>query len=134
LILRGDPQPDGPPIAERIAKLGLARHVTLMPRLPREQLPALYSAASASIFPSLYEGAGIPIIEAQACGCPVVSSNIPAAKEFGGDSVQYFDPVHTQDIADAMVRIGADAGARRALREGGLSEVKRFEAAAVARG
>ena len=104
LVLRGDPQPGGPLVHERVAALGLSSHVRILPRLPREELPALYCAASALVFPSLYEGAGIPIIEAHACGCPVVASDITAAKEFGGDAVQYFNPLDTDEIASTMVR------------------------------
>ena len=126
LVLRGDPQPGGPNLAERIGQLGLAGHVIILPGLPREELPALYGAASALLFPSLYEGAGIPVLEAQACGCPVVGSKIAAVKEFGGEGVCYFDPLDTEDITRAMMRIAADAAARRELRARGLLQAQMF--------
>ena len=89
LVLRGDSQPEGLNIWHLAAQLQIGDHVVLLPGLRREEMPLLYGAASALMFPSLYEGAGMPVLEAQACACPVVASNIPAVREFGGDAVYH---------------------------------------------
>lgn len=126
LVLRGDPQPAGPNIQQLVAQLQLGDHVIFLSGLRREEVPALYGAASALVFPSLYEGAGMPVLEAQACGCVVVASNIPAVREFGGDAVCHFDPHDTRDMTNAMIRIAEDAGARSAMRDRGLAQARMF--------
>jgi glycosyltransferase involved in cell wall biosynthesis len=126
LVLRGDPQPRAPDVAELISRLGLTGDVIILPSMPREELAALYGAASALVFPSLYEGAGLPVLEAQACGCPVVASNIPAIREFAGDAALYLDPFSTSGIERAMMTIAADAQARERLRDLGLARARAF--------
>jgi glycosyltransferase involved in cell wall biosynthesis len=131
LVLRGDAQPGGPDISALVRELGLQKDVFFLPSLPREELPALYAAASALVFASLYEGAGIPVLEAQASGCPVVAANIEAVREFAGEAAHYFDPLNVDDIARAMMGLAADNVARRQLRDRGLERARRFRSGPV---
>jgi glycosyltransferase involved in cell wall biosynthesis len=131
LVLRGDKQPVGPDISELIRRFGLAEDVILVPRLDRGDLPALYSAASALVFPSLYEGAGMPVLEALACGCPVAASEIPAVREFAGGAAYYFDPLASHGMAAAMAALAGDSSSRDRLRTAGLERARDFRATPV---
>jgi alpha-1,3-rhamnosyl/mannosyltransferase len=126
LVFRGDRQPGGPNVTEVAAQLGLSGNVICLPNLKRDDLPALYGAATALVFPSLYEGAGIPVLEAQACGCPVVASGIPAIREFAGDAAHYFDPLAPSEIQRAMMAVAADPHGREDLRTRGLERARIF--------
>jgi len=131
LVLRGDPQRGTTTIPQLILKFGLSKEVIILPRLDRNDLPALYGAASAMVFPSLYEGAGIPVLEAQACGCPVVASGTSALREFGGDAALYFDPLAAADICRAMMSVAADSATRAGLRERGLERARVYRETSV---
>jgi alpha-1,3-rhamnosyl/mannosyltransferase len=102
LVLRGDDHGAGDDLQRLIMTLGAEADVRFLPRLDEADLPALYGAASALVFPSLHEGCGIPLLEANACGCATVVSDIPAAREFGGEDVSRFDPNSVESIAAAM--------------------------------
>jgi hypothetical protein len=114
LVLRGNQQPGSPTLEELSARFGLAEHVIVLPHLNREDLSALYGAASALVFPSLYEGGGIPVLEAQACGCPVLASDLPAIREFAGDGALYMNPQSDVDMKRAMMALVEDPSGRRA--------------------
>ncbi len=131
LVLRGDRQLVGPDIEAIVRRLGLVEDVLLLPRLERGELPAVYSAATALVFPSLYEGAGIPVMEALACGCPVVASDIPAVREFAGDAARYLDPQTAGGIEEAMAAFATDTDDRVQLRARGLERARVFRAAPV---
>ena len=89
-------------------------------------LPAFYSAADAFVLPTFYEGFGLPMLEAMACGCPVVTSNDPAVQEVVGDAALCADPNDTEAIANAMTRVLEDDALRRTLIAGGLERAKTF--------
>jgi glycosyltransferase involved in cell wall biosynthesis len=132
LVLRGDPHGSEREIHQTLRELQLQSRVILLPRLEADELPLLYSAASALIFPSLYEGGGIPVVEAMACGCPVVASDIPAVREYAGECAIYFDPTNPNSIATRIVRFqeSADKTLRRSRES--LPGVERFRAEVVA--
>jgi len=117
----GRPLP-GPP-DPRIHHLG---HV------PFAHLPALYRAATALVFPSLFEGFGMPILEAMASGCPVTASGRTAIAEVCGGAALPFDPSDEDGMADAIRRIADDEALRARLRTAGLARAAEFRWADVA--
>ena len=113
-----------------VGNSGLGGDVVELTLLPNEDLQALYSLAEGLIFPSLAEGFGWPIIEAQACGCPVFTSNRSPMNEIGGDAAAYFDP---GDPSAAAAAIAESIGQRACMAERGLDNVKRFDAEGMLR-
>lgn len=91
-----------------------------------KDLPLLYSAAEGFLFPTLYEGFGIPVLEAQQCGTPVIASNCSALPETGGDAALYVDPKNPSSIAEAMVQLLTDEDLRQKLVQKGYENAKRF--------
>ena len=89
-------------------------------------LPALYSGALAFAFPSLYEGFGMPALEAMACGTPVVASNVSSLPEVVGDAGLLVDPTDEDALAGALERIAGDPALRARLRELGLARARLF--------
>ena len=101
---------------QRLVKSDLLSRVRLLTDIDDEQLRNLYGEAAAFVYPSLYEGFGIPLLEAMACGCPVVASDIPSSREVAGDAASYFDPASAEDlktVIDEVLRAGRNP-ARRA--------------------
>ena len=94
--------------------------------MPGQDLAALYSAALAFVFPSLVEGFGLPVIEAMACGAPVLCSHIPALVEVVGDAAELFDPESTASITQALRSVLGDAGRQAELRERGMGQAAAF--------
>jgi len=91
-----------------ITRLGLADQVRLLGFAPDDDLPALYTGASLLAFPSLYEGFGLPALEAMACGTPVVASTAPSLPEVCGDAALLVDPADVDGLADALERVLTD--------------------------
>lgn len=100
--------------------------IRFLGRLSDEELIKQYQGATAFVFPSLYEGFGIPPLEAQACGCPVLAANAASIPEVLQASALYFDPLDVSHMASAMERILTDVPLRQALRRRGLNNVERF--------
>jgi glycosyltransferase involved in cell wall biosynthesis len=94
--------------------------------VPEEKLPSLYRGATALIFASLYEGFGLPLLEAMACGTPVVTSNVTAMPETAGDAALLLHPTSVDEIASAMIRVVTDESLRKHLRENGLARSSHF--------
>jgi len=111
------------PLARR---LGLADSVRFLGHVPQADLPALYSAADLFVFPSLYEGFGLPALEAMACGTPVVASNVSALPEVVGDAALQVSPLDVEALADAIERLLRDDRLRADLRERGLERARQF--------
>ncbi|HEU4593558.1 MAG TPA: glycosyltransferase family 1 protein, partial [Pyrinomonadaceae bacterium] len=98
-----------------------------------ETLRALYSSCRAFVYPSLYEGFGLPPLEAMACGAPVVASRIPSLKEVTNDAALLFDPKDSDELARHLVNLLEDEGARRTLSAAGLRRAGEFSWARTAR-
>ena len=101
--------------------------------VPREDIASLYTSATAYVFPSLYEGFGLPAIEAMACGCPVVASRGSGLDEAIGDAGLLFDPRDVADMAQHLIRICIDATLRDELRKKGTARSETFSWARTAR-
>ena len=110
----------------RARELGLAERVRHLGHVPHETLPALYRAAAALVFPSLYEGFGAPPLEAMACGCPVAASDRASLPEVCGDAALLFDPTSAESIAGALADVTSSAELRGRLRGAGLSRARAF--------
>jgi glycosyltransferase involved in cell wall biosynthesis len=109
-----------------VATLGLTEHVRFLGYVADGDLPALYSAATALVFPSLYEGFGLPVIEAMACGAPVITSNTGATAEVGDGAALLIDPRNVDAIAAAVCRMLTDGALRTELRARGIARAADF--------
>jgi glycosyltransferase involved in cell wall biosynthesis len=101
-------------------------NIKFLGRVNENTLIQLYSNALCFVYPSLYEGFGLPPLEAQACGCPVVISDIPVFKEIYGDSALYFNPLDSQDIANKIEEIINNEYLRDKLIEKGFENSKKY--------
>ncbi len=106
--------------------LDLGDHVIFTGYVPHGELPLLMNAAQAFVFPSLYEGFGLPVLEAMSCGTPVVTSNISSLPEIVGRAAVLVDPNDVESIASGMVRVLEDQGLRWRLSAEGLVQARRF--------
>ncbi|MCS7285612.1 MAG: glycosyltransferase family 1 protein [Anaerolineae bacterium] len=107
-------------------KLGLENSVRWLGRVPDDDLPALYSASAAFVFPSLYEGFGLPVLEAMSCSAPVICSDIPALREVAGEAAFYFNPLSPDSIAQAIDTVMENQELRKDLTERGLARAAMF--------
>jgi glycosyltransferase involved in cell wall biosynthesis len=108
--------------------------VLLLGCVEDEVLPALYSGAAGFVYPSIYEGFGLPPLEAMACGCPVAVSDIPAHREVCGETAMYFDPFSPEDLSSKLEwLLRLDGAPRASLVERGLhrAALYRWESAAA---
>jgi len=101
--------------------------VRLLGCMKDDALPALYSGAAGFVYPSVYEGFGLPPIEAMACGCPVAVSDIPAHREVCGETAMYFEPFSPEDLSSKLERLlQLDRASRASLVERGLHRAARY--------
>jgi glycosyltransferase involved in cell wall biosynthesis len=121
------------PALDLIPRLGLSDAVQLLGYVPVTDLPALYAQARAFLFPSLYEGFGLPVLEAMASGTPVIASNRTSVPEVAGDAALLLDPMDVAAWADALIRVLQDPVLRTRLVAAGRSRYRQFswERAAV---
>ncbi len=122
-----------PEARQRAANLGLDDRVRFLGPIPDADLPALYASADLFVTASLYEGFGLPALEAMACGTPVACSDTSSLPEVVGDAGMLFDPLDVEAIAAAIQRVMADPGLRAELRQRGLKYSAQFTWDRVAR-
>lgn len=108
------------------AKSRFAKDIVFLGFTPHEDLPSLYRAAESFIFPSLFEGFGLPILEAMACGTPVACANVSSLPEVAGDAALMFDPKSVEEISESLVRLVLDWSLRDELIAKGLKQASRF--------
>ncbi len=111
---------------EALAGVAAKKAVHFIGYVPDEEIPALYSAAALFAFPTLYEGFGIPLLEAQQCGTPVLTSNVSALPEVGGDGALYVNPYDEEEIAKGMEKLLADRALCEDLIRKGYRNAERF--------
>ncbi len=111
---------------DHVTRTGMSEAVDFLDYVPDAELPALFAACDAFVFPSLYEGFGLPPLEAMACGAPVVCSNTSSLPEVVGEAAVLFDPGDVGEIAGAIERVVSDAALRDELRAKGIAQAARF--------
>jgi glycosyltransferase involved in cell wall biosynthesis len=133
LVLAGHVTAYEQTLREHAARVGVGRQTRFLPWLPPEELEGLYRAATAFVFPSLYEGFGLPVLEAMTRGVPVACSNRGALAEVADDAALTFDPERPRDIAAAVDRLLFDPGERERLSRAGAVNAARYSWAETAR-
>jgi glycosyltransferase involved in cell wall biosynthesis len=126
LVVVGGMERGAEAIREVVRRTQLEEAVIFTGHVPLEDLRVLYSSCAFFAFPSLYEGFGMPVLEAMACGAPVVSSNAASLPEVVGDAALLVDPRNLEAWAQAMTRVFEDANLREDLRRRGALRVKVF--------
>lgn len=126
LVLAGDKGWLSEDIFTLPTKLGIESYVIFLGRVPDKDLPSLYSGAKAFVYPSLYEGFGLPILEAMSCGCPVITSNRSSLPEVVGHAGILVDPNKIDQILEAFVRVAENKDLRHNLVKSGYSQVQKF--------
>lgn len=113
-------------IFDQVAQLGITNQVHFLGYVPDEELPLWYNSASLLAFPSAYEGFGLPVVEALACGTPVVAARSSSIPEAGGDAALYFDPGNVNELAKQITAILEDPELAGGLRLAGLKQARQF--------
>jgi len=126
LVIAGAWDDRYPEAKQRVAALGLSDNVMFLGPVAEADLPALYAGAELFVFPSLYEGFGFPVLEAMACGTPVICSNVSSLPEVAGSAALQVNPRDSDALAVAMDRVLGDAALRQEMRQEGLAQAGRF--------
>lgn len=126
LVLTGIAMQAHSGLMAEIERLGLTDRVKVLGYLPYEDLPFLYNMTRLLVFPSLFEGFGIPLVEAMACGCPVVCSGVTSLPEVIGDAGVLFDPLSPADIAEKVLLVWKSPETRAGMKDKGLERAKLF--------
>ena len=122
-VFTGKPSPT---LLNQAKTLGVINSIRFLGLVSEPELAALYRGATALVFPSFYEGFGLPIVEAMACGCPVVTSNMGAMREVAGVAALFVDPAEAESIGGAIRRVADDHCLADALGRIGIDTSKNF--------
>ena len=126
LVIAGPDGAEGRIDAQLLADPAVSGAVHFVGNVDEETLHALYRCATVFVMPSLYEGFGLPVLEAMASGTAVVSSSAASLPEVGGDAALYFDPLDVEEMAGQIARVLRDESLRKQLSERGLQQAARF--------
>ena len=126
LLVVGDDATWKPGLLQECARLGLQDAVRFVAQVSDDLLPVLYAGAELVVQPSTLEGFGLPVLEAMACGTPVVCSRAASLPEVGGDAAEYFDPHSVEEMAAALERVLSSTTRQEDLRQKGLLQASRF--------
>ena len=113
-------------LLEEAKRSGVSKRIRLVGFVPRPLLPALYRSATAHVLPSLYEGFGMTLVEAMACGCPIIACPVSAMPEVCGDAVEWAKPGDVQSLAQSLVAVSRDPKRRARLGQAGIERAARF--------
>ncbi|WAC12082.1 glycosyltransferase family 4 protein [Dyadobacter pollutisoli] len=133
LVLIGKPTPYTQTIKDCITRFGVGKQVKLVHNVPTEHLPALYQAAKIFAYISIYEGFGIPVLEALHSGTPVLAARGSCLEEAGGPGGLYADPYQTEDISNQLKTLMTDASLRHSLVAAGKTHIAQFTGKHIAR-
>lgn len=123
LVFTGRPTAE---LAHCMEQFQVSQRVQFVGMVPDTQLPSLYRSAEALVFPSLYEGFGLPVLEAMACGTPVVTATSSALPEVAGDAALLVEPTSVEQITEAIQRIVSDRSLREELHRKGLAQAAKY--------
>ena len=126
LVIAGAPKWGAGPVYEAVERLQLTAPVYFTGFVEEAELPALYTGADLFIFPSLYEGFGLPVLEAMACGTPVITSNTSSLPEVAGEAAMLVDPFEVEELTYAMRCVLSDPDLAHELRVQGMEQAARF--------
>ncbi|MBT4384944.1 glycosyltransferase family 4 protein [Candidatus Peregrinibacteria bacterium] len=127
LVITGEEDPYYPEVRRTVKEKGLEHDVIFTGLVDEDELVGLYQAAKLYVFPSLYEGFGLPPLEAMRCGTPVAASKSSCIPEIcGEDNAMFFDPYDPEDMANSMRRVWLDEAMQKDLRERGLTHSRKF--------
>ncbi len=126
LVLAGNPGWDYETIYEAATRTPCAERIRFTGFVGEDDLPMLYAGADLFVYPSSYEGFGFPVLEAMACGAPVITSDVSSLPEVAGDAGLLIDPRDVDALAMAMRRVLADSELRQQMRARGLEQARRF--------
>jgi glycosyltransferase involved in cell wall biosynthesis len=126
LVLAGKPGWQHAPVAQRAHELGLQQRVHFTGWVPAQDAPVLINLAHAFVYPSLYEGFGLPPLEAMQCGTPVICSNASSLPEVMGDAGLLIDPHDAAELGRAMMRLWREPALQETLRARGLARAAMF--------
>lgn len=126
LVCTGNPREAHPDLLRVLHEWHLERRVRFLGYCPTSDMPVLYAGAAALVFPSFFEGFGMPLLEAMWCGCPVVCSNTTSLPEIAGDAAVLIDPHDPEHLAEATHRVLTDEALRGALIERGQQQAQKF--------
>ena len=115
-----------PILQAQVRQLGLTHQVKFLDYVPYDQLPTIINQAIALVFPTLWEGFGLPVLEAMACGTPVITSNLSSLPEVTGDAALLVNPYNIGEITEAMQAVANDSALRSRLRTLGLNQASQF--------
>lgn len=126
LVIVGDDVQGKRSIMQEIIELGIQRSSMIVPFVQQKVMPLIYAGADVCVMPSTIEGFGLPVLEAMACGTPVVSSRAASLPEIGGEAVLYFDSDQPDELAEQIDRILSSATLTDQLRKKGLERARLF--------
>lgn len=113
-------------IFKKIKELKLENEIIFLGFIPEEDLPFLYNVAQVFVYPSLYEGFGLPVLEAMSCGCPVITSNVSSLPEIVGNSAILVDSLNTEELEQAILKVIKNKDLRKDLIKKGIERSKMF--------
>ncbi len=132
-VFTGFELPNGYPLRQEIARRGLADCCLVFDEVDVDELRYLYTHALALVMPTRFEGFGLPAVEAQACGCPALLTDVPALREVAGDAALYFDPNERDTLVTLLQQVEGDEALRARLSAAGPPSASRFSWNATAR-
>lgn len=127
LVIAGGKGWNSKKVFELVKSLKLEKDIIFTDHVPKEDLIILYSNAILFIYPSIYEGFGLPTLEAMSCGCPVITSKLSSLPEVCGDAALYINPYDVEDMAASILNLTIDDSLKKLLIIKGFKNIKKFD-------